>query len=542
MDLTAYLASVDESGIIVDREPTGNIEAQIKNNILVLENLKSKEYPSYMITIINDDTFQCGNNLTSTLELLANYQKNGFVMSTSSYNDELTGDAHNPFYHATALKESDFKNTPADAVAAGGAVVVYVERLAAKVQVKLGDELKGTEVTPEEGDPFTIYELSETVAGGEEGDNKENETDVLDTKLYIHVLGWTLNTTANQSYMSKNIDTNWNFTWQDASWNNADHFRSYWAKAYTYGDDADAIARKVTYRPTEDFTNADLTNEVGTTDVAYCNENTNIPGNIYSVQEGSGRLLVDSRVATNVVLRTQIVDAKGKPIDMVYANGVLFRKNAYLQYILNRAYTGTDALNIWTMTSKDDVNTYNQIDKTYFELVYPTAEGDYEGLGDVNVNFKRSDFETFAATTALYKKVTTDGKTEFVEINKDTELSSILDGIQTRLDAVQPTGENHAVIYDNGNNIYYIPIEHLAAKDGLTADEVAAGVEGYFGVVRNHFYVLQLNSFSKVGHGMWEPGKYEEATKPEKPEDPLYYLGAHINILSWKVVNQDVDL
>lgn len=541
MDLTAYLAKVDESGIIVDRDPTGNIEAEIKNNILVLENMKSKEYPSYMITIINDDTFQCGYNLTSTLDLLANYKMDGnFVMSTSSYTDK-----DRTFYNATAISADNFQNTPTDAVNSANAVVVYVERLAAKVKVEVN--AKATKNVTYNGESFDIFELTESVANGNEdgttGDNTEGgaagESPVLNTKLYLRVLGWALNTTANQSYMCKNIDPTWNYTWKDASWNNAADFRSYWAKAYTYGDDAAAIAPKVSYRPTEDFTKDNLTQKIG--DIAYCNENTNLAKNIYTVQEGSNRMLVDSRVATNVVLRTQIVEEDGTPIDMVFANGVLFRKNAYLKYILNRAYSGNGALNLWTKTTNGDDVTYTQIGTEYFDLVYPGTT-DSKGLGHVNVAFN-SDKLT-AASETFYKKTTgADGNVVYEELGV-TELATIIGGIQDRLDAVQPSGDNHAVIYDNGNNIYYIPIEHLAAEDELSEDEVDGNglVEGYYGVVRNHYYRLSINSFSKVGHGMWEPGKYEEQTKPEKPEDPLYYLGAHINILSWKVVDQGVEL
>ncbi|MDE5635224.1 MAG: Mfa1 fimbrilin C-terminal domain-containing protein, partial [Muribaculaceae bacterium] len=109
-------------------------------------------------------------------------------------------------------------------------------------------------------------------------------------------------------------------------------------------------------------------------------------------------------------------------------------------------------------------------------------------------------------------------------------------------DAIEKAQEgSKAVIYENGYNVYYIPVEHLAAEKELGLDK---DVEGYYGVVRNHWYKLSISSFSKVGHGIWDPttGDHTETLKPEEPEDPLYYLGATINILSWKVVNQDVEL
>ena len=45
-----------------------------------------------------------------------------------------------------------------------------------------------------------------------------------------------------------------------------------------------------------------------------------------------------------------------------------------------------------------------------------------------------------------------------------------------------------------------------------------------------------------MGHALYDPENGSEILKPEGPEDPLYYVGAKINILSWRVINQGVDL
>ena len=63
--------------------------------------------------------------------------------------------------------------------------------------------------------------------------------------------------------------------------------------------------------------------------------------------------------------------------------------------------------------------------------------------------------------------------------------------------------------------------------------------EGVYGVVRNHWYQLAINSVTGLGKGIFNPDK---DIVPGKPDPDHYALGANINILSWKIVQQSVDL
>ena len=60
-------------------------------------------------------------------------------------------------------------------------------------------------------------------------------------------------------------------------------------------------------------------------------------------------------------------------------------------------------------------------------------------------------------------------------------------------------------------------------------------------MVRNHVYALDVTSIKNLGMGVFDP---EEEIVPDDPfnEDKLYQVGANIKILSWKVVNQNVEL
>jgi hypothetical protein len=546
MDLQAYLVGTDGNVTVKPNDPANdNVEAVFGNNILVLEKLTSNNYPNYMITVLNRPGFECGTTLTNTLERLSTFKDDGYyVMSTASYAGE---NAHhdNTYYHATKLQPTDFKPTAEAAIADKQTVSVYVERLAAKVQVGMAESMTSETKTLDDG--TVIYKLDQTVANGTT-DNEEQGSNQLGTALWIKVLGWDLNTTVNDSYMCKNIDTEWTFDWDaNGSWNASNLFRSYWSKSTIYDMTLTqaTAANKLSYVRTmtwKDAATSKTLKDLGNNVFAYCNENTNVPGKIFETEPNdNARALIDSRIVTNVVLYAQICDDKGEKLDdLVMANGVLFRSNSYLQYVINRAYAMTTALNIWEKTS--DVTTkpnpdeilnkkeYQQIGTEYFELVFPEKTEDYDGVGDVDVKVKANAFDG----KELYKK-NEDGSYSLLT---DADRAAAITALETAIATVQPQGENHAVMYENGKSVYYIPVQHLGALEGKTTVD-----ECYYGVVRNHWYKLTISKFTKVGHGIWDPEEgRDETLKPDKPENPLYYLGADINILAWKVVNQNVEL
>ena len=86
---------------------------------------------------------------------------------------------------------------------------------------------------------------------------------------------------------------------------------------------------------------------------------------------------------------------------------------------------------------------------------------------------------------------------------------------------------------------YCVPIEHLRGGKVTYNDDLSVSVnEADYGVVRNHHYVLSINSIANLGTAVYNP---DEEIIPVM-ESPTYYVGAKVNILSWKVVNQSVDL
>jgi|GEM_PF-302032 len=559
----AFNAKADDTSFVpADGNGTnagnGNVEYIGSKNILILNGVRQNNYPEYVVTVLNKPAdFAPGQTLQETADKLATFandfkaeREKPFVMTTSSFLGTQNGAngaaRHDAQYFATKLNTTDFKLTVADAQATDKPVEIYVERLAAKVEVAMGG-------TTETIGGVKYYKLTgNTTLGG--GNNQTEGGDAIsDVKLYVKVLGWRLNATADQSYMSKKLDTAWETgLWN--GWNVPGDWRSFWAKAYTYGANPEG---KLTYETPATIATKGLgfdAQDQG--NIQYCYENTNNPKNIFSAVDGGSFLLdgakvgVENAKVTHVVLHTQVyqkVTGEDGTVSMVAPSlvqyrGVLFTEDSYKAMLLNQLKAAGD-LNFWhyvgeTANPGTDITTSNWESIGADDLV---MEGDRDKkLGQIKIVAKALE-----NGEKIYKRVETpmpaegvegeEGykpaytKVEYVDIT-DTYIDT-LNGLIADLEAANP-----AVGSDTAETFYFIPVEHLAAKPGETN-----AVEGYYGVVRNHWYKITVNSFKKVGHLVFDPDKDTTTPiKPDGPEDPLYYVGAKINILSWKVVNQTV--
>ena len=125
---------------------------------------------------------------------------------------------------------------------------------------------------------------------------------------------------------------------------------------------------------------------------------------------------------------------------------------------------------------------------------------------------------------------------------KDYEVSPVLKTTETYYKK-NPTGTGYtpltasdniskypAEVRKDGKAYYFIPISHLATN---------AAKVGYYGVVRNHWYKIALNSLTGYGTPVYDEDKIID---PTMPEDQATYLAAKINVLQWRVVSQSVDL
>lgn len=156
---------------------------------------------------------------------------------------------------------------------------------------------------------------------------------------------------------------------------------------------------------------------------------------------------------------------------------------------------------------------------TTFNMYYTDASG--------NTPIQASDVKFKTAVTGITVK--------------DYQVIPVLDDSKTYYKK-NPTGTGYiplttenistypAEVRKDGKAYYYIPIRHLGAA---TTDPA------YYGVVRNHWYKVKVNSLKGFGTPVYDDTK---TIIPTIPDDSNTFLAAQIHVLQWRVVPQEVNL
>lgn len=512
------------SGPAADQD---NIE-YFGQNVLVLKGLTTNTTPTYMVTVLNAPAdFEPGATLDDTRAALSSIKNgNKFVMSTTSFVDSKFTDE----YGTNKLTTNDFHTQAAGTVTPDNifdtnpdipAVDVYVERLAAKVEVKYN-------ATGVNEDGYVAINIP--VAGNP--NNVGDEMATLST-VYIKLSNWGLNATAKESYMIKNIA---GLEEPFANWNSAERKRSFWGKSVLWGQDLTTDnANFISY--------ADAKGEFGK-GVEYCAENTNEVTKIASgAQTLTGNL---THVLFTATVYEQDAEGNYVELDMVRYNGSLYKKAWFKDVVLT--YLNTfGKLNYYKYVGDTEIKdeagnvtgpkkNYKQLSADELKLDFAlTQDEENKGTGMIQVvtTIKPED------NVAYFIKGTNDkGEETYTAATFD---QTAIDALNTALASFDNRDGNIAVAnaYEKGAMYYAIPIEHLLKRASSGTDIV----EGNYGVVRNHWYTVTVDKILRLGTGVFQPGEGGELIIPStKPEDPTYYLGARINILSWKIVHQNVDL
>lgn len=514
-------------------EAPTNIEFK-SNNVVVLKGLTKKNYPKYMVTVLNlpsdftpgETLEEMETTLTRALDVVDDSKLNSdrivgikgendfFTMSTTSWAEQ--GDVQTDYkvgahkYFVTEVQENNFSLEPIDHTKnSDNYVTVYVERLAAKVTLDVSSTL-----TPEDINGKKYYKIKATVAG--EDNNAGTGNDVAAEDLYVELLGWKLNATAKRSNIVKNIDETWENPTETSDgsfgfvWNKPGDFRSFWGKSFNYG--------KGSY-PTgyAEIHSSDYLNYFNLKDddkllklkddYGYCAENTNTADILNSATE-EGKFLPSA--VTSILLKARVCDEEGNSLDLVRFNGILFKEESFLKYILN-AMKAKGNLKLYVKETNSIGELYKQIDESNVKL---------DNVGDGKV-----------------KVVLNEGLTLYVPDNDNTSSYKSADENDIKDFANRAETESEGAIGYKGGLMYYnIPIEHLNNTERVDGKIP----EGKYGVVRNHYYKVTINKLENIGKGIFDP---DEVIVPGPDDDKeTYYVGADIKILSWKIVSQTVDL
>ena len=476
--------TISKTGSTAD--PAVNV-SDISEAVLVLKTYKG-EYPNQIVAVLNwtpvDNKSYTLSDLRDIVEAnsLGNDDQ-GYVMSNSVY----MNNADEPVY-VTPITADNIKTDPKEATDAP--VEIYVERTAAKVIVT---NTKATENS-------NRYQVTEENGFKPVGEAARN--------VYVELLGWELYNEFENTNLLKKIE-NWDPATLGLTWNDIPFFRSYWAKTintrtendkFRWNYTLDTGASTFNGLPTQYGYKVASDASYAADTYAYCGENT--------------LDWATNDVRTKVILKGRLVEKVGENYQTLEL--ARWYGNEYAGEIdLKTAVANSLAYSVFyydTTNSK-----YVSIDPSHIEIVH----GDVVGAEAFQVGFQ------LTADCSKYQWYKYSSATGYVAFS-ETGLTNI-EAANKYLKGIQP-----AVLYKGGDTYYIVDIKHLGKSSTAPA---------YYGVVRNHVYQLDIQSISGYGSPGYS-GFEHEVENPEYPddEDESSYVAAKINVLSWKVVKQTVDI
>lgn len=307
-----------------------------------------------------------------------------------------------------------------------------------------------------------------------------------DYDVYAVIDGWGLANENGKAEVEKQVKK----TWTDGNlgfspWTTADYHRCFWESSVAF--DAGAGGNQPV-NPTFNQLKAKMQDVLYTLPNTSENEVTNLKDNDLT------------KFAVAATLRYKDAAGNWHDAEICRYNGVsiLGIDNLKRQVALtfSQYYTSTDATN-YTQLSKDDIDFKNPDGTMQQYRVTPTLANDPTG------------------TKKYYTKTTTGTTPTFTEVDKATVLAAIeADKAEIRL---------------GGRAYYYVPIKHLGS-----ANKIAE-----YGIVRNHFYKITLSGITGFGTPVYDP---EKVVDPIVPTYENTYLAARVQVLQWRVVNQNASL
>lgn len=453
---------------------------KITQTVLVINGIQSAA-PAAIVAVVNPETVDA-----ATL-------KNGGTMRLSELRYSAVG---SQFYKKDATGVSDFVMSNSVYVNAGedvcaslvaGHVTTSAETAKTKpvdlyverVVAKVTADVDNSAFELGDGTKWETTKYGTKTAVGKSGDYD----------VYAVIEGWGLADENSKAEVEKQVDKTWtNGTLGFTPWTTADYHRCFWETSVAF--DAGAGGNQPV-NPTFNQLKAKMQ------DVLYTLPNT--PGS--KVTDLKNNDLTKFAVAATLKYK----DASGNwhNAEICRYNGVSIlgidnlKKQVALTF--SQYYTSTDATT-YTQLSKDDINFKDPDATTQQYLVTPT-------LADAPTG------------TKYYTKTTTGTTPTFTEVDKNTVLAAI--------------EADKAEIRKDGRAYYYVPIKHLGSTD-TNADAIAE-----YGIVRNHFYKITLSGIKGFGTPVYDPSK---VVAPAVPTYQDTYLAARVQVLQWRVVNQNASL
>lgn len=422
-----------------------------------------------------------------------NPRRNQFTMTNAPLSDKAGVAGTIGSAKAYTLVPVTVYDTKAQATA-GNVAKIYVERVVAKVTLTTA------------GDKTTI---------AVSGDGNEEDQ--------VQITGWCLNVTNNSTKLVRDVS---GFTatsgWLASASENSparfagtreikasfgvsgegDYYRIYWAEDCNYTT-ADLSKDFTTYSGTNAPAAWNGLSTSTASNACYCLENT--MNYDQQIQNRTTGVLIKTSYLTKFQGETQ---ATPKSFFICGTSSTKYPEAAIGGGSTNG---GTDAFVTYVMTEADKLITdpSNKFGSTGLSLKTGLASGTYTDITNVF---------TFTATDAK---------------------------LTTQQNAVKAVVGSRISYYKDGKNYYYSSlIRHFQDGEGVgiptsgiaSANDYTLKHLGRYGVVRNNWYEININSISGPG----------DPVIPEPSEDPddtaEGYINCTINVLSWAKRSQNVDL
>lgn len=492
-----------------------NIEETVKA-VLVIETDQDDNVDGLksMVAVLNGgvgDEFIWGDDNKTLTALRATIAESGSTSYTTSTDSKdnfflMTSSVFGSKEFCCEVAVSADKLKTAPDLATADPVEIYVERVYAKARLytEWSDGISPKTVTYN-NKTCTAVPLKKAKDSGEyltTGDN--------DDVVYAIFNGWDVTGTIDQAYLFKKVDSNWELGW---TWNRPSLYRSYWAqnpaKTKLSYLSYNKISKKI---GTQGVVNNNSTSYDG--ENVYCLENAANQNDgtraSYDPADPENGLSNRTQAIVAAVLVTIDGDNIATPLSLAEFGGTQYtEKNALkamLGFVNHEIYTkegeGEEAKLV--SIKEDMVKFVSGVEAGVADMTFEDSKRylSYLQLNEEkakDVTFYKADGSAYADHTEVNKMLAND----------------------------KSVG---ARVWSSGQTYYYTDIKH---------EENADETKGKFGVVRNHIYDIAINSVAGLGTPVLNPN---EEIIPQKPKDDETYLAAQINILSWRVVKQNIDL
>lgn len=366
-----------------------------------------------------------------------------------------------------------------ESLAKANPVTIYVERSVAKVSVALG-----TAVSAANSNKLALKDK----------DGNDLKVPIGGEQVYLKLSGWDLTAETDEGRLVKAINpTGWSSSW----WNGT--HRSFWA--------INSPGAANTYSNYKDNINNAFTTTTTTTSL-YTNENA---------ADHNGNSPIKR---TKVILKGTLCKEDGTtPFTIIRHLGIYSADT----------YSETESSNLPVLKASI-LRQLTAGGHTYYSVNTTTRNGlSAEDLKIVIVNQTPSEPNDGKARNCyVYAQLTDAAKTKTWYSSSDVSVTTTVPVATINDNLADKNIVDRALVWKSGMTYYYYEIIHNGTGSNATK-----------GVVRNHIYKTTVAKIAGLGTPVYDP---DQVIYPEKPDENDHYIAAEIDILSWRIVENNYNL